>query len=108
MRTGSAANASARAPRERAVVTTDGIGLTPYAGANRIRFYGTLSACARRGQAPRSKEKSKEGGKRASVPGWPGTAASAVRRPGAAPALRCGRFVVVPNALDVSRRQVHR
>jgi len=32
--------------------------MTPYAGMNRIRFYGTLSACARRGQAPRSPAKS--------------------------------------------------
>jgi len=32
--------------------------MTPYAGANRIRFYGTLSACTRRGQAPRSTAKS--------------------------------------------------
>ena len=38
----------------RADETLNDIDLTPYAGTNRIRFYGTLSACALCGQAPRS------------------------------------------------------
>ena len=50
----------ARARRESAGGTTDCHWMTPYAGMNRIRFYGTLSACARRGQAPRSPAKSRD------------------------------------------------
>src|SRR6185312_1751342 len=46
------ANVVTRLQREG--VATPFISLTPYAGTNRIRFYGTLSACALRGQAPRS------------------------------------------------------
>src|SRR5438270_3792375 len=47
-------------PRSAAAPTTAGIAcLTPYAGTNRIRFYGTLSACAPCGQAPRSAGKPK-------------------------------------------------
>ena len=34
--------------------------MTPYAGANRIRFYGTLSACTLCGQAPRSSVESSD------------------------------------------------
>jgi circadian clock protein KaiB len=43
--------------------------MTPYAGTNRIRFYGTLSACALSGQAPRSTAKSSDGGRGATGSG---------------------------------------
>src|SRR4051812_14966981 len=43
--------------------------VTPYAGTRRIRFNGTLSACAICGQAPRSQEESREVARRAGALG---------------------------------------